>query len=324
MGRGKYQEIDLTKIKTISIDKRNSKVSIDQNAHPVSPGSTFQEFWSSLPKILKSNDLDELTGKIVTAVSSSSPVILMMGAHVIKTGLNPVIIDLMEHDIIQGLVMNGACCIHDVELAFFGKTSEDVKSGLKTGMFGMAKETADIVNTIAKKGQQNKIGFGEAAGDYIQGEKPPHINTSIIAQAYKLGIPVTIHVALGTDIVHQHPAAEGCAIGEASLRDFRILAELISKLNNRSVVLLFGSAVILPEVFVKALSVARNIYGKVDGFTTACFDMNDQYRVNENVLKRPISENGKSYKITGHHEIMIPLFAAVIKEKLSSVSSKKS
>jgi len=319
MGMGKYKEIDLTKIKTTSIDKRNSKVSIDQNANPISPGSTFKEFWDSLPNILKSKDLEELSGKIISAKSSSSPVILMMGAHVIKTGLNPVIIDLMENDLIQGLVMNGACCIHDVELAFFGKTSEDVGLALKTGMFGMAKETADIVNTIAKKGQQNKIGFGEAAGNYIKEKEPPYINNSIIAQAYKRGIPATIHVALGTDIVHQHPAAEGSAIGETSLRDFRILAELVSKLDNKSVVLLFGSAVMLPEVFVKALSVARNIYGKVEGFTTACFDMNDHYRINENVLKRPISKGGKSYKITGHHEIMIPLFAAAIKEKLSAL-----
>ncbi|MFO7891801.1 MAG: hypothetical protein R6V04_15850 [bacterium] len=320
---GKYKEIDLTKIKSISIDKRKSKVSLDQNAHPVLPGSSFKEFWDSLPNVLKSKDLRELAHKITLAVKNSSPVILMMGAHVIKTGLNPVIIDLMENGVIQGLVMNGACCIHDVELAFFGKTSEHVSVNLKNGTFGMVKETADIINTIARKGYQNSMGFGEAAGKTIQEKEPSYMSNSIIGQAYKLGIPVTIHVALGTDIVHQHPSCEGSAIGDISMRDFRILANMISKFDNNSVVLLFGSAVILPEVFVKALSIARNISGKIKGFTTACFDMKDHYRVNENVLKRPVSDGGKSYKITGHHEIMIPLFAAVIKEKLDAVSSIK-
>lgn len=315
---GKYKEIDLAKIKTISIHKRKSKVSLEQNAQPVSSGCSFREFWDSLPDILKSRDLRELVDRINQAVKNSSPVILMMGAHVIKTGLNPVIIDLMENAVIQGLVMNGACCIHDVELAYFGKTSEDVSINLKDGMFGMVKETADIINTIAKKGCRERVGFGEAVGKMIQKQNPPYIANSIIAHAYKLGIPVTIHVALGTDIVHQHPSCEGSAIGEISMRDFRILAHVLSQLDDNGVVLLFGSAVILPEVFVKALSIARNISGSIKGFTTACFDMKDHYRVNENVLKRPVSDGGKSYKITGHHEIMLPLFAAAIKEKLKS------
>ena len=315
----KYKEIDLTKIKTISIEKRKSKVNIAQNAHPVEAGSSFKVFWNSLPNVLKSKDLNELADKVIQAFTGSSPVIIMMGAHVIKTGLNPVIIDLMEKGLIQGLVMNGACCIHDTELAFFGKTSEDVRVTLKNGMFGMVKETADIINTIAITGQKKGMGFGEAAGDFFWKNNPKFIENSIIAKAYKLGIPVTLHVALGTDIVHQHPSANGNAIGEVSMRDFRILTHIISQLDNKSVVLLFGSAVILPEVFVKALSVARNINGKVKGFTTACFDMLDHYRINQNVLKRPVSEGGKSYKITGHHEIMIPLFAAVLKEKLHSV-----
>ncbi len=317
---GKYKEIDLTKIQTITIDKRKSKFSIEQSANPTSLGCTFKEFWDTLPDVLKSKDLRELVEKVFEAVSCSSPVILMMGAHVIKIGLNPVIIDLMENGIIQGLVMNGACCIHDVELAFFGKTSEDVNMTLKTGMFGMVKETADLINKITKVGQKNSMGFGEAAGDFIIEKNPVFVDNSIIGQAYRLGIPVTIHVALGTDIVHQHPSAEGSAIGDVSMRDFRILANLISKLDNKSVVLLFGSAVILPEVFVKALSVARNIYGEVKDFITACFDMNDHYRPNENVLKRPISKGGKSYKIIGHHEIMIPLFATAIKERFNSSS----
>ena len=321
---GKYKEINLSKLKTISMEQRKSKMSIGQNAHPFSPGASFKEFWNSLPNLLKSKDLDELTDKVIQAVTSSSPLIVMMGAHIIKTGLNPVIIDLMENGVIQALAMNGACCIHDIELAFFGKTSEDVSITLKNGMFGMVKETADIINTMAVKGQKKGLGFGEAVGYYMQEKTPEFIENSIIAQAYRLGIPVTLHVALGTDIVHQHSSAKGSAIGEVSMRDFRILAHLISQLDKKSVVLLFGSAVVLPEVFVKALSVARNIKGMVKDFTTACFDMQDHYRVSENVLNRPISEGGKSYKITGHHEIMIPLFAAIIKEKLHSINPEKS
>ncbi len=312
----KYKEIDIEKVKTISIKDRESKVSVEQVARPVISGSKLQTFFKSLPQVLAARDFGELVSRIVLAVHSGKPVLLMMGAHVIKVGLSPIIIDLMEKGVISGIALNGAGVIHDTELTYFGKTSEDVGTFLKDGRFGMAKETADIINHTVIEGREQGLGFGEAIGKQAVEDKPPHFNLSILGQAYRLGIPVTVHVALGTDIVHQHPSADGGAIGELSLRDFRIWTHLVSQIGNGGVILLFGSSVILPEVFLKALTVARNIVGEVTDFTTANFDMIRHYRPSVNVVRRPTEKEGRGYTFIGHHEIMIPLLAAAIKDGL--------
>ena len=312
----KYKEIDIKKITTISIHTRNSKITKDQLARPVVPGSSFQEFWDTLPSILASNELRELVEFITKAIRLNKPVLVMMGAHVIKVGLSPIIIDLIEVGAIQGIAMNGAGAIHDVELAYFGKTSEDVTSFLEDGRFGMARETAEILNETVRKGCKESMGFGEAIGKRITEDKPDNGCYSILGRAYTKGIPVTVHVAIGTDIVHQHASADGASIGEATLRDFRILTNLVSQIGDGGVVLLFGSSVVLPEVFLKALTTARNIQGAVKGFYSASFDMIRHYRPRVNVVERPIQKGGKGYTFVGHHELMIPLLAAAIKNEL--------
>lgn len=312
----RYDEIDIGRVKTVSLKRRESKVEVAQLSDPVDPGSSFRFFWESLPRVLAGDDLRGLVAKIVDAVRTGRPVLVMMGAHVMKVGLNPVVVDLLERGVVQGIALNGAGAIHDVELTYFGKTSEDVTSSLKTGMFGMAKETADIINETVRDGREQGLGFGEALGKRIAEDKPAHSGLSVLGQAYRLGIPVTVHVALGTDIVHQHPSADGAAVGALSLRDFRIFARLVSQIGDGGVGLLFGSTVVLPEVFLKALTVARNVTGRVKNFTTASFDMIRHYRPRVNVVERPTIDGGKGYTFVGHHEIMIPLLAAAIKEEL--------
>jgi len=313
----RYPEIDIRKIKTVSIRMRKSKIRKEEAAGCVKPGSSFAEFWESLPSILAGKDLKDLAARIVAAANRGKPVLLLAGAHVIKVGLSPVIIRLMEEGVLKGISLNGAGAIHDAELAYFGHTSEDVAEALREGRFGMVKETADILNHTVADARRERLGFGEALGRRILADGPPNAQLSILAQAYRLYIPVTVHVALGTDIVHQHPSADGAAIGDASLKDFRIFTELVSGLHNGGVVLLFGSAVILPEVFLKALTVARNIHKRVNRFTTANFDMIRQYRPGVNVVERPTRDGGVGYHFTGHHEIMLPLLAAAVLEALA-------
>lgn len=317
----KYKEMNLGKIKPTSIKTRKSKIGIEDFASPLLPDSSFDSFWKSLPRVLAGQDLHELVKLIIQAVHSEKPVLVMMGAHVIKVGLSPIIVDLFKYGVIQGIALNGAGAIHDVELAYFGKTSEDVASSLKDGQFGMVRETAEILNQTATESKEKKLGFGEALGRRIVREKPVHLDLSILGQAYRSSIPVTVHVALGTDIVHQHPSADGCSIGETSLRDFRIWAQLVSQIGNGGVVLLFGSSVILPEVFLKALTVARNIGGEISHFTTANFDMIRHYRPQVNMVERPTQDGGKGFTFIGHHEIMVPLLAAAVKEELAGKGS---
>lgn len=313
----RFREIDIRKLKTVSVSGRKSKVGIDRIAKPPQAGDSFLDFWKSLPSVLAGNDLKRIVDRLVDAIIERKPVLWMMGAHVIKVGLNPVIIHAIENGWIRGLVLNGAGAIHDVEMAYFGRTSEDVQEALRTGRFGTAKETADILNGAADEGAEEELGFGEALGRRITADAPEHRALSVLYRAYQKEIPVTVHVAIGTDIVHQHGSAKGSAIGEVSLRDFRIMAELVSEIGNGGVVLLFGSSVILPEVFIKALNTARNIAGPVDRFTTANFDMIDHYRPRMNVVRRPTdgTENGMSF--LGHHEIMLPLLAAAVEEELA-------
>jgi hypothetical protein len=313
----RYREIDLSRIKTVSVQRRKSKMRKEEAARCVEPGASFADFWKSLPSILAAGDLKDLAMRITAAVKGRKPVLLLAGAHVIKVGLSPLIVRLMEEGVLKGVALNGAGAIHDAELSYFGHTSEDVSASLRDGRFGMAKETADLLNLTVREGCRENLGFGEAMGRRILADNPPNVQLSLLAQAYRLNIPVTVHAAPGTDIVHQHPSADGAAIGEASLRDFRIFAELVSQLHNGGVVLLFGSAVILPEVFLKALTVARNLYKKVDHFTTASFDMVRQYRPRVNVVERPTLDGGVGYQFTGHHEILFPLLTAAVLETLA-------
>ncbi len=312
----RYPEIDLHRIRTISIARRKSKIQKLHLAKPVVPSSSFWDFWESLPSILAGKNLKALVEKIVLAIEKKKPILWMCGAHVIKVGLSPILIQLMKKGAVSGLAFNGAGVIHDVELAYFGQTSEEVDQNIQNGTFGMAKETAEIVNSAVEEGAKQGLGFGEAIGKRILEDEAPYNDQSLFAQAYLLEIPATVHVALGTDIVHQHPSSDGKAIGELSLRDFRIFSHLVSQLHHGGVVLLFGSAVILPEVFLKALSVARNIHHKVTGFTTATFDMYSHYRPRRNVVERPTWKNGKGFSFIGHHEILLPLLALAIEESL--------
>ena len=309
------QRIDLRKIKTIPLNVRKCKVSIGDFARTGRKGESFRALYDSLPNILAARNLKALVDAIVSAHRAGRMVILMMGAHVIKCGLSPLVIDLMKRGVIKAVALNGAGIIHDTEIAMIGRTSEDVGEGILNGSFGMAKETANFINLAINRGFTKGLGIGEALGANIVKSKLPHRNLSILANGCELDVPVTAHVAIGTDIVHQHPSANGEAIGEGSLLDFRNFIYSVSKLEG-GVAINFGSAVILPEVFLKALTVARNLKFKVKVFTTANFDMISQYRPCQNILSRPTSMGGKGYNIIGHHELMFPLLYRSIVEKL--------
>ncbi|GAB6096456.1 hypothetical protein JCM14469_27090 [Desulfatiferula olefinivorans] len=310
-----YEEIDITKVRTYSAADRASKVTTSLEARPVRAGMSMRDFLAGLPSILKAEDLKQVARAVVRARSLGKPVIAMLGGHVIKTGCSPVLSDLAQNGLITHFASNGSACIHDTELARFGHTSEDVAAQLEDGSFGMAADTAALVNGAARRSAMGAEGFGEAVGAMLIEEKAPHVNRALLSRAYTLGIPYTLHVALGTDIVHQHPDADGASIGAASLRDFRIFAATVSHLGGGGVVLNLGSAVVMPEVFLKALSLSRNLGHDVSRFTTANFDMIQHYRPQVNVVRRPTLSGGRGYSITGHHEIMIPLLAAAIYEE---------
>ncbi|MCD6255459.1 MAG: hypothetical protein J7J44_04195 [Deltaproteobacteria bacterium] len=331
----KYHEIEINKVKSISIKNRVSKVNVSDFAITYHHGMSFKQFWNSLPKILVGAQFHEFVTHVVKAHRQNKPFIWMMGAHPIKCGLNPIIIDLMEKGVITALATNGAGAIHDVELAYWGQTSEDVTANLQNGSFGMVKETAEIINETISLARKKNLGYGEALGQRISQDLPPYCHLSLLAKGYQLNLPVTVHVGLGTDIMHQHPNADGAAIGELSLRDFRILAQIVTQLggkistdlpdstdsNHGGIVANVGSCVILPEVFLKALTVARNLGYEVTHFYTANFDMLPHYRPRVNVVQRPTMAGGKGYNFTGHHEIMIPLLAAAIIETLEELAT---
>jgi len=314
----KYKQIDITGVKTISIKRRKSKVTPKDFAKPFDAiHASFKDFANSLPHILVAEELRDLLNDIVRAHKKNKPVILMMGAHVIKVGLSPLIIDLLECGIITHVAMNSAASIHDVETAMWGKTSEDVAVNLMNGTFGMSKETGDFINlALTKEMKESNAGYGETLGKRIVAAKARNKSLSILAKCYELGVPVTVHAAIGTDIIHQQATMDGAATGELSYRDFKVFVNSIKNLINGGVVLNFGSAVIMPEVFLKALTVARNLGHKVKGFSTANFDMIRQYRPQMNVVERPTQKFGRGYNFTGHHEIMFPLLYAIIKTQL--------
>jgi hypothetical protein len=310
----KYKKIDLTKIKTLKISERETKSDISGFSKAVESDMPVSEFLKALPQFLKAKDLLDLAEKVALAKSNKKAIIWMMGAHPIKVGLSPVMIDLIKNGFVSHLAFNGAGAIHDIEIAFFGRTSEEVAETLADGSFGMVEETPKLIFDAAEEACQNGLGFGEGLGIYIERQAPACQDQSIFRECYINDVPATVHVAIGTDTLCQHPAYDGAAMGKLSHDDFRIFAQSITNLSN-GVIINIGSAVILPEVFLKALTVARNISGPVDNFTAANFDMIQHYRPNTNVIIRPIAKKGIGYSFTGHHEIMLPLLAAAIKAK---------
>jgi len=313
-----HKRADLKKVRTISIRTRKSKISTADFAKPFDEvNDSFTDFVNALPHVLVAQDLRALVDDIVSGRKKQRPVILMMGAHVITVGLSPVIIDLLHHRAITAVAMNSAAAIHDVETAMWGHTSEDVAATMRNGRFGMARETGEFINTtLTEASRSTDDGYGEALARQLVLRKAPHLGLSILAACLALDVPATVHAAIGTDIVHQQPTMDGAATGEMTFRDFRMLCEVCKGLAAGGVVLNVGSAVIMPEVFLKALTVARNLGAKARSFTTAVFDMNNQYRPMMNVRLRPTQDGGRGYYVTGHHELMIPLLAAMIKNRM--------
>ncbi|MBM9537832.1 hypothetical protein [Desulfobulbus alkaliphilus] len=307
--------LDFTDLNTYSIHDRHSKVTVSDFALPVQPGMTVRQLLAALPNQLAGVDFPDLVHRIAEASRQQRPVLLGMGAHVIKVGLNPVLIDLMQRGIITGLALNGAGIIHDAEIAMVGRTSEEVAEVLGAGAFGAARETGEVLNRAISAGATRKIGIGQAVGEVLLAGDFPHNDLSLLAMARRLDIPVTVHVAMGTDIIHIHPSADGGAIGSAGHHDFRIFCRLVSELEG-GVYLNVGSAVLLPEVFLKALTVVRNLGHKVQRFTTANFDFIRHYRPTTNVVQRPTLEGGRGFHFTGHHELMLPLLAAALVDEI--------
>ncbi len=319
MGARKFdwRPVDLGGIKTVSLYDRQSKVSTADFAHPMRAGASFRDFMDSLPSILAAEDLRKAASAISAATGNGKTVILGMGAHPIKVGLNPVIIDAIERGVFSGIAMNGAGMIHDVEIALAGKTSEDVAAHLGRGEFGMARETAEfILGAVSKAFLQREQGLGQAVGEALLMERTPFSDASILSAAARCNLPVTVHVAIGTDIIHMHPEMDGAAMGALTHYDFRLFCSLVSTLQH-GVFINLGSAVVIPEVFLKAASVARNLGFPLGGLTTVNMDFLRQYRPLVNVVQRPTMEGGSGISLTGHHEIMFPLLMAAVFEEMN-------
>ncbi len=305
------------KLNTYSLYQRPSKVTVSDFATPIGPGLSVKEFLSSLPHQLAAKDLKEVAKAWAKAIKAGKRVIFAMGAHVIKVGLNPILIDLMERGLVSAFAMNGAGIIHDSEIAMAGKTSEDVSAVLGSGAFGAARETGKFLNAAIKSAAETGQGLGQSVGRKLLEGDYPYNDESLLASAARLDVPVTVHVAIGTDIIHIHPDADGASIGAASFYDFRLFCSLVSELQD-GVYLNVGSAVLLPEVFLKALTAVRNLGHEVTRLTTVNLDFMRQYRPLTNVVNRPTLEGGKGYSITGHHEILVPLLASAVIEELAS------
>lgn len=311
--------LDFSRLKTYSLRSRHSKVQVGDFSAPWKKGATFSHFLATLPNILGAQNLRALVTKIVQAHRRGRPVILGMGAHPTKVGLNPIIVDLMKKEIVTAVAINGAVVIHDFELAYLGHTSEEVEAEIDSGRFGMAEETGQMLNQAIIEGNKKGQGIGEAVGQFMlrRGKEFPYKHTSILATGAKLDIPVTVHVAIGTDIIHMHPTADGAAIGEASHLDFRKLTAVVSRMEG-GVYINLGSAVLLPEVFLKTVTLSRNLGHSLKNITTANMDFLPHYRPLTNVVKRPTQKGGQGYSLTGHHEIMFPLLAAAIIEEIGN------
>ena len=313
MGK-RYEPLDPKGITTYPLASRPSKVRVEDGARPWSAGGSFRAYLDSLPNQLAVRALREVVRAMLEARRNGKPVLVGMGAHVIKVGLSPILIDLLERGAVTALALNGACAVHDFELASVGWTSEDVEAQLAEGEFGMAEETGRVVNEAVIEGVRRDLGFGRAMGERLLAMRPPHLSHSLLAACARLDVPCTVHVALGTDIVHMHPCCDGAAIGAATHRDFRLLAAVVADLNAGGVYLNIGSAVLLPEVFLKALTLSRNLGHRVQNFVTANLDFIQHYRPTQNVVRRPVATGGRGYALTGHHELLVPLLAAAVIE----------
>jgi len=312
--RRAVKPLDLSKVRTYPLGARRSIVRTPLIATPPRAGMRVGEFLDGLPDILAAKDLRRVARQIAARHRAGKRIVLGMGAHPIKVGLGPLIIDLMTRGILSGIAMNGAAIIHDFELAYAGETSEDVAANLADGRFGMAEETGRFLNQAIARATPDQ-GLGAAVGAAIRRARLRHARLSILATGVRLGIPVTVHVAIGTDIIHMHPSADGAAIGAASLRDFRLLAGVVAGLHG-GVFVNLGSAVLIPEVFVKALNLARNVGKRVDNLVTVDMDFIRHYRPQMNIVERPTAGSGHGYRFTGHHEIMFPLLCAAVLEAL--------
>ena len=302
-------EADLSAVRTVPIGRRPNKVRAEEFASPPADDRSFAAFLGALPDVLAARDFLALSRDIARAAGERG-VVVMVGGHIVKTGLAPILIDFMRRGIITHVAMNGAAAIHDYEITRWGGTSEDVQAGLREGTFGMAEETGREMNEAFIRGQSESWGMGESLARAFDGKELAHPELSLLKRADDLGVPLTVHAAIGAEIIHQHPAASGAAIGDTSHRDFRRFAASLPAIHDGGVVLNLGSAVILPEVFLKALTIARNLNdGKPTGFTAADLDMLRHYRPHMNVVLRPTVDGGKGYEITGHHELMVPLLA---------------
>jgi hypothetical protein len=309
-----YEEFDLSGVRTYPLGSRKSKANAEDVAHPYRPGGGIASLLESFPRILAAADFKAVVAAIRAAREGGRGVIWGFGAHVIKTGLGPIVIDLMERGFVSALATNGAGIIHDFELAIAGRTSEDVDEALGPGRFGMAQETGELLNRAINDGVKQRLGLGQSVSRRLREMTPAHAHLSVLAAADRLQIPVTVHVAIGTDIIHMHALASGAALGEGSLRDFRYFVSSVARLEG-GVYLNCGSAVVLPEVFLKAVAIARNQGASLAGLTTVNLDFTRLYRPQTNVVSRPVLGIGKGYSLVGHHEIMIPLLAAALVEE---------
>ncbi len=303
-------------LKRYSLKDRPSKVHLDSFAGKLGKGLSFKEFADNLPDFLGVMELKTAVSRIADARKNGKSVILGMGAHPIKVGLNPLLIQWMEEGILDAVALNGAGIIHDFELAFTGATSEEVGAVIDDGSFGMAEETGHLLNEFIKKGVAENLGIGESVGKGLTESKFKYVEMSLLANAYRLKVPVTVHVAVGTDIIHMHPEMDGAAVGEGSIRDFSLLAEMCKGLDNGGVFINLGSAVIIPEVFLKIVSMLRNLGTPLDELYTLNMDFQRHYRPSVNVTGRPTRKGGRGYTLIGHHEIMFPLLTAMILEEL--------
>jgi hypothetical protein len=315
----KFKPIDLSGVTTYSLTDRDSLVSTDDFAKPWRKGSSYRDFLTNLPGILAGKHLKRVISSIVKAYQAERTVIFGMGAHVIKVGLNPIVIDLMERGVITSVAMNGAGIIHDLELAMVGQTSEDVATALEDGSFGMARETCAFLADALDATGKNAMGLGRAVGRVILEKKLPLMDKSILAAGARLGIPVTVHVAIGTDIIHMHPGFDPAKAGAASHQDFRLFADIVSTLE-QGVYLNVGSAVILPEIFLKATTLVRNLGHNLADFTTVNLDFIKHYRPLTNVVSRPTAKGGQGINLVGHHEILLPLIAAGVIEEIGDTN----
>ncbi|HEU4997216.1 MAG TPA: hypothetical protein VFT29_20505 [Gemmatimonadaceae bacterium] len=312
-------EVDLSKVRTVPVTRRENKVSADEFAKVPGKDRSFGAFIASLPDILVARDFRRVVDAIVAAHTKQRAVVIMLGGHIVKTGLSPLLIKLIERRIVTHVAMNGSAAIHDFEIARFGATSEDVAKGLKDGTFGMADETGREMNEAFVDGSRNSQGMGEALAVRLDHAKTADPQLSVILNAWRNDVPVTVHAAIGAEIIHQHPSASGAAIGDTSHRDFRRLAQSLVALDDGGVVLNLGSAVIMPEVFLKALTIARNLNkGRPQNFVTCDLDMMRHYRPRMNVVQRPTLHSGKGYEITGHHELMVPLLVWAVLEQIEA------